>query len=137
MLGASAWIGGIAALVLALPAATRAVGAEARTPLLAATMGRFSTIALAGVAALLTGGILQSLLQLDAIANLIATAFGRAILGKLGLVLALLGLGALNRRRILPALDRAAAEGASPGRAGRSCAARCARRWRWGSSPSP
>ena len=37
---------------------------------------------------------------------------------KIGLVLALLGLGALNRRRILPALDRAAADGAPPGRAG-------------------
>ena len=118
VLGASAWIGGIAALVLALPAATRTVGAEARTPLLAATMGRFSTLALVGVAALLAGGILQSLLQLDAVADLVDTAFGRAILVKIGLVLALLGLGALNRRRILPALDRAAADGASPGRAG-------------------
>ena len=103
---------------LALPAATRAVGAEARTPLLAATMARFSTIALAGVAALLAGGILQSVLQLDAVADLVETAFGRAILVKAGLVLALLVLGALNRRRILPALDRAAADGASPGRAG-------------------
>ncbi len=118
VLGASAWIGGIAVLVLALPAATRAVGAEARTPLLAATMARFSTIALAGVAALLAGGILQSVLQLDAVADLVETAFGRAILVKAGLVLALLVLGGLNRRRILPALDRAAADGASPGRAG-------------------
>ena len=118
VLGASAWIGGIAALVLALPAATRAVGAEARTPLLAATMARFSTTALAGVAALLAGGILQSLLQLDAVADLVDTAFGRVILVKACLMLALLGLGALNRRRILPALDRAAAAGASPGRAG-------------------
>ena len=37
---------------------------------------------------------------------------------KIGIVLALLGLGALNRRRILPALDRAAAAGSAPGRAG-------------------
>ncbi len=118
VLGASAWIGGIATLVIALPAATRALGTEARTPLLAATMGRFSTIALAGVAALLAGGILQSVLQLDAVADLVDTAFGRAILVKVGLVLVLLGLGALNRRRILPALDRAARDGASPGHAG-------------------
>ncbi|MET0684002.1 MAG: copper resistance protein CopC [Solirubrobacteraceae bacterium] len=118
VLGASAWIGGIAALVVALPAATRALEPERRTPLLAATMGRFSTVALAGVAALLAGGILQSLLQLDAVDDLWDTAFGRAILVKIGIVLALLGLGALNRRRILPALDRAAAAGAAPGRAG-------------------
>ena len=50
VLGAGAWIGGIAALVLALPAATRAATAEARTPLLAATMGRFSTLAPAAAA---------------------------------------------------------------------------------------
>jgi copper transport protein len=119
VLGASAWIGGIAALIVVLPAATRTLEPERRTPLLAATMGRFSTLALVGVvAALLAGGILQSLLQLDAVDDLWDTAFGRAILMKIGLVLALLGLGALNRRRVLPALDRGAADGAPPGRAG-------------------
>ena len=46
------------------------------------------------------------------------TAFGRAIAIKAALVVVLLALGALNRRRTLPRLQRAAAEGASPGGAG-------------------
>jgi copper transport protein len=118
VLAASAWIGGLAALVVALPAATRRLEEGDRTRLLAAVLARFSTLALAAVAALLAGGILQSLLELSAVDDLWDTAFGRAILVKAGLVAALLALGFLNRRRILPALDRAASERAAPGRAG-------------------
>jgi copper transport protein len=118
VLAASAWIGGIAVLLLALPAATRRLDPADRTALLTAAVGRFSTLALISVAALLAGGIAQSLLQLNAPGDLLDTAYGRAILVKSSLVAALLCLGALNRRRTLPALDRAAAAGAPPGRAG-------------------
>jgi copper transport protein len=86
--------------------------------LIAAVLGRFSTLALISVALLLAGGILQSLLELGAVADLWETAFGRAILVKGGLVAALLALGLLNRRRTLPALGHAAAAGHTPGRAG-------------------
>ena len=106
VLAAGAWIGGIATLVLALPAATRRLEPDERTRLLAAVLGRFSTLALVSVAALLAGGILQSVLQLGAVDDLVDTSFGRAILVKVALVCGLLALGWLNRRRILPALDR-------------------------------
>ena len=118
VLSAGAWIGGIAALVLALPAATRRLGTEARTPLLAATVGRFSTLALAAVAGLLLGGIVQSILQLEDWDDLLDTAFGRAVLIKIGLVVVLLAFGAVNRRRTVPRLRRAAAEHAPTGRDG-------------------
>jgi copper transport protein len=118
VLAASAWIGGLATLVLALPSATRRLDEGDRTRLLSAVLGRFSTLALAAVAALLAGGILQSLLELDAVDDLWESAFGRAILVKAALVTALLALGTLNRRRLLPALRRAQDERASPGRAG-------------------
>jgi copper transport protein len=118
VLAASAWIGGLAVLVAALPRATRELAPAGRTRLLATVLPRFSTLALAAVLALLAGGILQSLLMLTAVDDLLDTAFGRAILIKAGLVALLLGAGALHRRRILPALERTAAAGASPGRPG-------------------
>ena len=89
-----------------------------RTRVLAATLRRFSTLALVSVAALLAGGIVQSLLELSAVDDLVDTAYGRAILVKSALVAVLLGFGALNRRRTVPAVSAAAAAGAAPGRTG-------------------
>jgi copper transport protein len=118
VLAASAWIGGLATLVFALPAATRRLDPPDRTRLLAGTLGRFSTVALLSVAALLIGGILQSLLLFTAVDDLWNSAYGRAVLIKSVIVAVLIGFGAVNRRRTLPALDREAAEGRSPGRPG-------------------
>ena len=118
VVAASAWIGGLAVLVLALPAATRRLAPPDRTRLLAGALGRFSTVALVSVAALLAGGVLQSLLELDALGDLLDTGYGRAIVVKSGLVAVLLAVGALNRRRVLPALARGAAAGDGPGRPG-------------------
>ena len=81
-------------------------------------MRRFSTLALVAVAALLAGGIVQSLLELSAVRDLVETAYGRAILVKSALVAVLIGCGALNRRRTIPAVSAAAAAGAAPGPSG-------------------
>jgi copper transport protein len=105
----SAWVGGVALLALALPAATR---------LLAAVVWRFSALALAAVGGLLASGVLQSVLQLESLADLTDTAFGRAVLAKSAIFVALVGLGAHNRRRSQPALERLARDGEAPGRAG-------------------
>ncbi|HTE58797.1 MAG TPA: CopD family protein, partial [Solirubrobacteraceae bacterium] len=118
VLAASAWIGGIAVLILALPPATRRLEPPDRTRLLSAALGRFSTLALVAVAALLVGGILQSLLELSAVDDLLDTAYGRAIAVKSALVAVLLCFGAWNRRRTLPALARGARAGDPPGRSG-------------------
>jgi len=115
----SAWLGGLAALLLALPAATRRLEAPDRTRLLAACLRRFSPLALASVAALLATGTYQSILYLESLGDLTGSAFGRAILVKAALILVLIGLGALNLRRNRPELERLAAEGAPPGGAGR------------------
>jgi copper transport protein len=113
------WIGGLVLLVLALPAATRSLDPRDRTRLLSASLWRFSPLALLSVAALLATGILQSVLHLTAVSDLWETAFGRAILVKSCLLVALIALGALNRRRSLPRLRRLASEGGSPGDEGR------------------
>ena len=112
----SAWVGGIGFLVLAVPAATRCLGPGDRSRLLAAVVGRFSTLALVAVAALLASGITQSIVHLESLGDLTGTAFGRAILVKSALFLALVGLGAYNRRRLHPQLRQLAAGGQAPGR---------------------
>ncbi len=118
VLSMSAWVGGVVALVAVVPAATRTLDPPDRTRLLAALVTRFSTVALAAVALLLASGVGQSLIELDAWPDLIDTAFGRAILAKSAIFVALIALGAHNRRRSQPRLARLAAGGDAPGRTG-------------------
>ena len=118
VLAMSFWSGGLALLVLALPAATRELEPPARTRLLAAALERFSPLALAAVALLLATGILQSVLQLEALGDLTGSAFGRAILVKALLLAVLVGLGWWNRSRSVPRLRAAAESGSAPGREG-------------------
>jgi len=114
----SAWFGGLVALVAVLPQATRRLEGPERTRLLAATLARFSPIALGAVIVLLLSGIVESLIEIDALPQLIHTAFGRAVLVKIVLLLVLIGLGALNRQRTMPQLRALAANHQPPGEAG-------------------
>lgn len=111
----SGWIGGLAVLVIALRGATACLEPADRTRLLVEVVGRFSTWAPVAVAAVLASGIVQSLVNLSAWGQLVHTAYGRAVLIKIGLLTVLLGLGATQRLRVLPALRRARD---APGRAG-------------------
>ena len=118
--GATAlWIGGIVALLLAVPAGTRRVDPAARTRLLAGVLARFSPIALWSVVALaITGGV-QAAIHLDwSLAPFADTGFGRSLLVKIGLFVVLVALGATQRRRIIPALRSHAAGAEAPGGAG-------------------
>jgi copper transport protein len=112
------WVGGVALLLLALPAATRPLDPAARTGLLAEAVSRFSTLALAAVAGIVASGTLQAIVEIESFSDLLHTAFGRAILIKIALLLGLIGLGAWNRQRIRPRLAAADAAGETPGRTG-------------------
>jgi len=114
----AAWLGGLTALLLCVPAATRRLEGADRTRLLAGALARFSPVALGCVAALVATGVVQALIQVSAFRELWDTPYGRAVLVKIGLILALIGLGAVNRRRSVPRLRALAAEGAAPGAAG-------------------
>jgi copper transport protein len=114
----SLWLGGLVALVAVLPTATRRLASPDRTRLLAATLARFSPLALAAVIALLVTGVIQALVEVRTVAHLFDTAFGRCVLVKIVLLLALIGLGAYNRRRSVPRLRARAEQGARPGHAG-------------------
>jgi copper transport protein len=104
--------------VLALRAATARLEPGDRTRLLAAVVARFSTLAGIAIAVLLASGLAQGLVEVRTLDNLVDTAFGRAVLVKVAIFAALVAVGAINRRRLLPALARAARDGGTPGRAG-------------------
>jgi copper transport protein len=112
------WVGGVATLLLVLPAATRLLQPGDRTALLAAVVARFSTLAVLAVAALVASGVLQAIVELHSFPDLWQSAFGRAILVKAGLVLVLIAIGAWNRTRARTRLIRQAAAGQSPGQTG-------------------
>jgi copper transport protein len=106
-------------LLAALPRVTRTLQPAERTSVLAGVLGRFSPVALAAVAVLLATGVAQAIVHLDRFGDLLHTAFGRAVLIKALLLLALIALGALNRQRTLPQLSALATGGAAPGAPGR------------------
>jgi copper transport protein len=114
----SLWVGGLAALLLVLPAATRELPGADRTRLLSAALLRFSPLALGAVIVLLATGLVQSYVEIRHLSLVFDTPFGRAAFIKLCLLLVLVGLGALQRRRTLPRLAAAAAGGETPGGAG-------------------
>ncbi|MGB0873262.1 MAG: copper resistance CopC/CopD family protein [Solirubrobacterales bacterium] len=112
---ASIWIGGLAAAVIALPAATAVLVPRQRSTLLVDVFARFSPLALGSVILVVASGIVQSVVHLTSISELIETAFGRAILAKALLLSILVGIAAYNRQIALPRLRRQSDAGESPG----------------------
>jgi copper transport protein len=118
VLAASVWVGGVACLLLALSAATRQLQGPERSRLLTATLVRFSPLALGCVLAIAVTGTAQAYIDVRSIDGLFHTTYGALILVKTGLLLALIGLGWVNRERVIPALKRIVELGSSPGAAG-------------------
>ncbi len=114
VLAVSAWLGGVAVLVLALRTATRSVPDAERAPLLATVVGRFSALATVALPVLLLTGVAQAIVEVRTFPHLVDTGFGRAVLIKVVLAVGIAALGYANRARNLPALRAAD----SPGRAG-------------------
>jgi copper transport protein len=104
VLSMSAWLGGLALLLLALPAAARALHIRDRIPLRAAAAARFSRLATISVALLLLSGAVQSIALVGALDAFVNTAYGRLVLAKIALFVGLVSFGAYNQRRLLPRL---------------------------------
>jgi copper transport protein len=116
---ASVWVGGIAAIVFALPLATRPLAPAQRTAVLVEVLGRFSPLALGAVVALAITGVIQAYIDVRSVHALTHTTYGALVLVKTGLRSFLIGLGAVNRERVIPTLRRLLQAGAPPGDAGR------------------
>jgi copper transport protein len=118
VLASSVWVGGVAFLLLALPAATRELEPPDRTRLLLATLARFSPIALASVVALAVTGLVQAYIDVRRVADLWETTYGLLVLAKMVLLVVLIGFGWVNRDRIIPRLRRLVEGAAAPGSVG-------------------
>ncbi|MGA8364772.1 MAG: CopD family protein [Solirubrobacteraceae bacterium] len=118
VLAASIWVGGIACLLLALPTATRELDRPERSRLLLATLTRFSPLALAAVIAIAATGVVQAYIDVRSLDGLLHTTYGILILAKTALLLALIGLGWVNRERVIPAFRRIVASERPPGPTG-------------------
>jgi copper transport protein len=93
--GLAYWIGAL----IPLAATVRQAPAQALP-----VVRRFSTGALIAVAVLTLAGILLAAIQVEAPANLTGTDYGLVLIAKTLIVVALLGLAALNRLWLTPAL---------------------------------
>ena len=107
-LSTAAWLGGLAALAVLLPAALRPLGRADRTRLAAGVVVRFSALALTAVGLLVATGVYRALVELPALGDLLDTGYGNALLVKLLIFVPLLGVGAYNRFVLHPRLERAA-----------------------------
>lgn len=83
------WLGGLAALLLSVRGAPSAAKAAA--------VRRFSAVAVLGLAVVAGTGILRSVEELSSVSDLVTTGYGRAILVKVALLLAIAALGLRNR----------------------------------------
>ncbi len=66
---------------------------------------RFSRLAISSVAVLTATGTLQAVREIDSLAALTRTGYGQLLLGKLMIVVGLLGLGAVSMRAVRRSLD--------------------------------
>ncbi len=89
----SLWVGGLAFVAVALLLAKQDRGRLARD-----VLPRFSRLALVCVGAVLLSGAINGLRQLDGLTSLWQSRYGVYLMIKIGLALALIGFGALNRR---------------------------------------
>jgi copper transport protein len=111
-------VGGIACLLFALPAATRCLQAAERSRLLLAVLLRFSPLALGAVVAIAVTGVVQAYIDVRGIHGLLHTTYGALIIAKTVLLLCLIGLGCVNRERLIPALRRVVGAARAPGEVG-------------------
>jgi copper transport protein len=118
VLAASVWVGGIACLLVALPAATRRLEGPQRSRLLLATLARFSPAALMCVIAIAATGVIQAYIDVRSVHGLLHTTYGELVIVKVLLLVALIGFGWVNRERLIPALRRLVDAGHPPGQSG-------------------
>jgi copper transport protein len=100
VVAAALWVGGLFALVVAVPRA------NAGAKVVAAATRRFSRLALAAVVVLAATGAGRAFVELSSVAQLWTTGYGQALLVKTALFLCALGVAAVSRSRVSRAVER-------------------------------
>ena len=106
LIAAGAWLGGLLPLVLLLVLARKKADPSLAIAARTATL-RFSTLGLFSVGTLLATGLVNTWMLADSLAGLVGTAYGRLLLVKIVLFIAMVGVAAFNRLRLTPALPQA------------------------------
>ncbi|MFL5386420.1 MAG: copper resistance CopC/CopD family protein [Longimicrobiaceae bacterium] len=107
ILSAGGWLGSLCVLLVAgIPGAGAAGAGRARG--VAALVNAFSPVALASAAVLAATGVFAAAVQLDGVAALWQSVYGRTLLVKLALLTVVFATGAYNWKRVQPALGQEA-----------------------------
>jgi copper transport protein len=115
------WIGGLIQMVVVLPAALARVPSRDRGAALGSVIARFSPLAATSVAVIVATGTLQWWQIVGNVHETIASAYGRALIVKVALLMPLLAGGAFNLLIARPGL---AGHGSTPGAASERLARR-------------
>jgi putative copper export protein len=105
------WFTGIVVLSLVLPGVWAGLPAPEGPAVLTPAVDRFATVALVSIAVAGVTGVLNSFLHVAALNDLVDTGYGRSLVVKLALFVALLGFGAVNHFVVRGSLVRALKEG--------------------------
>jgi putative copper export protein/mono/diheme cytochrome c family protein len=105
LLAAGLWLGTLPPLILFLAGVRRTAGPNWAAVAAAATR-RYSTMAIASVTVLLAGGVVNTWFLAGTVPALVGTEYGRLLLTKIGLFIAMLMVAAVNLLRLTPRLGR-------------------------------
>jgi copper resistance protein D len=108
LLAAGLWLGTLPPLVLLLVEGRRTRDAD-WPPIVATATRRYSALAIASVAILLAAGVVNTWFLAGTVPALVGTAYGRLLLTKIGLFIAMLVVAAVNLFRLTPRLAAGAA----------------------------
>lgn len=111
VVAAGAWIGGLA-FVVSADGLWRRSEASGSASLLQVLVPLFSPLAIASVITLIVTGSLAAWIHVEGLAALVTTGYGRLLALKLGVVLIVMYLGAVNWRRLTPRLGEELGEAA-------------------------
>lgn len=103
LVAAGAWLGGLLPLALLLTYIREKTDFALALAARNATV-RFSTLGLLSVSTLLATGVVNTWMLVDSLPGLIGTTYGRLLLAKIALFLAMISLAAVNNFRLTPAL---------------------------------
>jgi len=98
LIAVAAWIGGLPWLLLGLRGASPQERRE--------RAARFSAMATIAVVAVVITGVLRAIPEVGSLHALLHTSFGQTLLIKSALVALLLGLGGINKFRLVPAMQK-------------------------------
>ena len=103
LLAVGLWLGTLPPLIMLLTEAARSRDANWKAVVATATR-RYSALAIASVAVLLTAGILNTWFLAGTVPTLVGTEYGRLLLAKIGLFVAMLLVASVNLLRLTPRL---------------------------------